>query len=109
MIYSVGVLIVFWGKLVIVNNDFIVFVLDGVILKFYNDVEFFNNKGFCGGVVVMYGYFKIVFMKNFLVLFKYNLCLYKGGVIYIEVFGFLYIIFNFLGMFFEGCFFVYED
>lgn len=43
--------------MIIKNNIFIVFVLDGGILEFYDDVEFVENIGVFGGVIVMYGYF----------------------------------------------------
>lgn len=70
MIYSVDVLIIFWGNIIIRNNNFIVFVLDGGILEFYGNVEFVGNRGFWGGVVVMYGNLWIIFMKKLRFFFK---------------------------------------
>lgn len=63
--YSVEVFLIFWGNVIFISNSKFVLVLDGFIIEIYDNVYFYNNSGFRGGVLVMYGCLRIIFYRDF--------------------------------------------
>lgn len=58
-------------------------MFDGLIIEFCDWLDFINNIGLRGGVMVMYGWLRIVFYKDVIFNFEGNICDDKGGVFYI--------------------------
>lgn len=108
-LYSVEVPLIFRGNVTFINNTKSALALDGSTMEIHGNVYFFNNSGFRGGALAMYGRSRIIFHKDSYLLFQGNECEDKGGALYIYAPGPPLVGFNATGTNTHICFFGYSD
>ena len=108
-VYSVEVPLIFRGNVTFVNNTKSAVALDGSTMEIRGNVYFFNNSGFRGGALAMYGRSRIIFHKDSYLLFQGNECEDKGGALFIYAPGPPLVGFNATGTNTHICFFGYSD
>ena len=108
-LYSVEVPLIFRGNVTFINNSKSALALDGSTVEIHGNVYFFNNSGFRGGALAMYGRSRIIFHEDSFLLFQGNECEDKGGALYIYAPGPPLVSFNATGTNTHICFFGYSD
>ena len=106
-LYSMQVPLVFKTNTKFLNNSKSALVLDGSTLAVHDKLEFFNNTGFRGGAIAMYGRSRIIFYENSNLTFDGNSCEDRGGAMYIQAPGPPMVSFNATGTNIYTCFFSY--
>ena len=106
-LYSMEVPLIFKNTTTFFKNSKSALVLDGSTLKIHGQLEFFNNTGFRGGAIAMYGRSRIIFYENSNLIFDGNLCEDRGGAMYIQAPGPPMVSFNATGTNIYTCFFSY--
>lgn len=108
-LYSVEVPLIFRGNVTFISNSKSALALDGSTIEIHDNVYFYNNSGFRGGALAMYGRSRIIFHKDSNLLFQGNKCEDKGGALYIYAPGPPLVGFNATGTNTHICFFGYWD
>jgi predicted outer membrane repeat protein len=108
-LYTYTVPVIFKGFTKFDSNINTALVLDGAILKVFDNTSFINNKGLQGGAIGMYGMSIIDLMPFSNMHFKGNVAKEKGGAIYVDVSGPPVVAFETTELNTHGCFLAYND